>query len=32
MADLFNHELLLINVDLMIILPKATDYDEPREQ
>jgi hypothetical protein len=32
MTDLFHHELLLINIDLMIILAEATDYDEAREQ
>jgi hypothetical protein len=31
LANLFNHELLLVNVDLVIIVTKATVYDEPRE-
>jgi hypothetical protein len=30
-ANLFYHELLLINVDLIIILAEAPDYDKTRE-
>jgi hypothetical protein len=31
LANLFNHELLLVNVDLVVIVAEATVYDEPSE-
>jgi hypothetical protein len=30
-ANLFDYELLLINIDLVVLVAKATEYDEPRE-
>jgi hypothetical protein len=28
-ANLFHHKLLLINVDLVVFVAEAADYDEP---